>query len=43
MRRGLGHAALLVAAVAACVPGVADAQSIGDVFRNVNPAASVTR
>ena len=43
MGRSFWGTALLVAAVAACVPGVAGAQSIGDVFRKVNPAVVVIR
>src|SRR4030095_2618047 len=43
MGRGLGLAALLMAAVPMSVPGVAGAQSIGDVFRKVNPAGVVIR
>jgi serine protease Do len=38
-----GTSALLMAAVSASIPGVADAQSIGDVFRKVNPAVVVIR
>jgi serine protease Do len=38
-----GTSALLVAAVCAGIPGVTDAQTIGDVFRKANPAVVVIR
>src|SRR5438093_4225290 len=48
MGRALGHivagtSALLIAAAVAFVPDVAEAQSIGDVFRQINPAVVVIR